>query len=203
MTATGILGGSFNPPHIGHLLCARFAAEQLGLDEVLLVPLSEPSHREPLPGPGPQERLELCRLAAAGEPLISVSDVEVRRGGLSYTVDTLEELHGAGRDELTLILGSDAAARLGEWKEPGRVAALAALAVAPRTAGDEPGAVVRSLQAEYPDTRVSSFRMPLIEVSSTMVRERAASGLSIRDLVPRPVEERILEAGMYAEMSSR
>lgn len=196
MSAVGILGGSFNPPHVGHLTCARMAAEQLGLDRVLVMPLSEPSHRELAVDPGPEARLELCRLATAGDNMLETSDLEVARGGVSYTVETLEALDG-GQGELTLILGADAADRIDSWRRPERILELARLAIAPR--GETPDAeeVAQGVAGRFPGARTVAFTMPRIDISSSMLRERVGAGRTIRDLVPAAVEAAIDENGWY------
>lgn len=198
MNRVGILGGSFNPPHIGHLICARLAAEQLGLEKVFLVPLNEPSHRTLESDPGASARLELCRLAVAEDPLLDVSDQEVARGGVSYTVETLEHLSAAlVADGIVLILGADAALGLGTWKEPARILELASVAVTPRP-GTEPDAA-DEVRALFPEARVESFTMPAIGISSSELRARLARGLSIRDMVPAAVEEKVAAEGWYRE----
>ena len=197
MSRTGILGGSFNPPHVGHLVGARCAAEQLGLQRVLLVPLAEPAHRALDGDPGAGARLELCELAVEGDPLLEACDVEVARGGTSYTVDTLEQLRGEGVADPVLILGADAALGLAGWREPGRVLELSSLAVAPREGSEGAGEVARQVQEAFPGARVEPFAMPLIGISSSLLRSRLAAGLAIRDMVPAAVEERILAGGWY------
>lgn len=196
MSAVGILGGSFNPPHVGHLTCARMAAEQLGLDRVLVMPLSEPSHRELAADPGPEARLELCRLATAGDDVLETSDLEVARGGVSYTVETLEALYG-GESELTLILGADAADRIDSWRRPERILELARLAVAPRGGTPDAGEVARGVAGRFPGATAVAFTMPRIDISSSMLRERVATGRTVRDLVPPAVEAAIDENGWY------
>lgn len=198
MSAVGILGGSFNPPHAGHLVCARMAAEQLGLDRVLVVPLCEPSHREIADDPGPAARLALCELATEGDDVLQASDIEVARGGVSYTAETLEELAcDDGERDLTLILGADVAERLGSWHRPERVLELARLAVAPREGGAPAEEVARGIEERFAGARAESFEMPRIDISSSMVRERVSEGLSARDLVAPAVEAAILENGWY------
>ena len=129
----GILGGTFNPPHLGHLISAQEAYLQLGLDRVTLIPARIPPHKPVEDEPGPEHRLELCRLAIQGDERFDVSDLEVVRDGPSYTVDTLEELHSSAPEhELFLIVGGDIAAGLPSWREPERVLSLATLAVAKR-----------------------------------------------------------------------
>ncbi len=198
MSAVGILGGSFNPPHVGHLVCARMAAEQLGLDRVLVVPLSEPSHREIADDPGPAARLALCELATAGDSVLEASDIEVARGGVSYTVETLENLSEGGV-EPTLILGADAAERLDTWRAPERVLELARLAVAARAGATGAGEVARGVTERFPGARAVSFEMPCIDISSSMIRGRVASGRTIRDLVPPAVEAAIGANGWYRQ----
>ncbi len=196
MSAVGILGGSFNPPHVGHLTCARMAAEQLALDRVLVMPLSEPSHRELESDPGPEARMELCRLATAGDDLLEASDLEVARGGVSYTVETLETLDD-GKDELTLILGADAADRIDSWRRPERILEIARLAIAPRGGTPDAGEVAQGVAGRFPGARAVAFTMPRIDISSSMLRERVATGRTVRNLVPPAVEDAIDESGWY------
>jgi nicotinate-nucleotide adenylyltransferase len=176
------------------------AAEQLGLDRVLVMPYFRPSHREVADDPGPRVRLELCSLATDGDGLLQASDLEVERGGVSYTADTLEELAtGDDGTELTLILGADAAERLGSWSRPERVVELARLAIAPRVGAAPAEQVARDPRERFPGARAESFDMPRIDISSSMVRDRVGAGLSIRDMVCPPVEAAIAEGGWYTE----
>ncbi len=136
----GILGGTFNPPHLGHLALARCALEQLGLGRVLLVPSCVPPHKQAEADPGPEHRLRMCELAVAGVPRLEACPLEVRRGGASYTVDTLLALRSLHPDAtLTLILGSDVARTLSSWRRPDELMALAGIAVAAREGDDGPG----------------------------------------------------------------
>ncbi len=197
MPSLGILGGTFNPPHVAHLVCARAALEQLGLDRVALVPVAAPPHK-PLPDdPGPEVRLELCRRAAAGDERLEVSDIEVRRGGPSYTVATLEEIHAERpEDELTFIAGGDMAASLPEWREPERVLELARFAVAERE-GAEREEIERRTAGLAGRERIVFFDMPRLDVSSSQVRARVAAGRPIDDLVSPAVKAYIDELGLY------
>jgi nicotinate-nucleotide adenylyltransferase len=197
VSRVGILGGTFNPPHIGHLVCAREALDQLELDRVLLMPAFAPPHK-PMPDePGPEHRLELCRLAAAGEQGLGVSALEIERGGPSYTVDTLRELHAKRpEDDLTWIAGGDMAASLPSWREPEEVLSLARFAVAERE-GTDRERIERALSSLRGRDSVVFFDMPRIDVSSSMVRARVAAGRSIRHLVPEVVAAYILEQGLY------
>jgi nicotinate-nucleotide adenylyltransferase len=195
----GILGGSFNPPHLAHLVCASEAASQLGLDRVLLTPVALAPHKQAQQDPGPQERLELCRLAVAGDERLAVCDLEVRRGGPSYTVDTLRELHAqTPEDDLTFIAGGDIALGLPSWREPRAVLALATLAVADR-AGTTSGDVAERLRHCFPGVPPPVvFEMPRLDLSSSQIRRRVAEGRSIRYLVPDAVAQRIARGRLYA-----
>jgi nicotinate-nucleotide adenylyltransferase len=193
----GILGGTFNPPHLGHLLCAQEAYVQLELDSVMLMPARIPPHKPVEEEPGVGHRLELCRLAARDDPRFEVSELEVNRPGPSYTVDTLSELHSNAPDnDLFLIVGGDIAAGFAEWREPEQVLSLATLAVAKRR-GTTRAAVEATLAPLSGGQRTRFFRMPRIGISSTLVRKRVRAGLPIRYLVPEPVEAYIAEKGLY------
>jgi nicotinate-nucleotide adenylyltransferase len=194
----GVFGGTFNPPHLGHLICAHEARWQLELDSVLIVPVGEASHKEIEMDAGREERYALCRLAVAAEEGLAASQVEIAREGPSYTVDTLRELREQSpSDDFCFIVGADEAAVLGTWHEPAEVLRLAALGVAEREGVGE--AEVLAAVREVGDVgRVSFFSMPRIDVSSTLVRERVAAGLPFRHLVPLAVADFIEEAGLYA-----
>jgi nicotinate-nucleotide adenylyltransferase len=199
----GILGGTFNPPHLGHLICAQEAYLQLGLDRVTLIPARIPPHKTVEDEPGAEHRLELCRLAVRGdEERFDVSDVEIRRDGPSYTVDTLEELHSrAPEHELFLIVGGDIAAGLPGWHRPEQVLSLATLAVAKRR-GTSRAAVGEALSELPGGERARFFQMPRIGISSTMLRDRARAGQSIRYYVPDPVISYIERHRLYAGVGS-
>ena len=197
MARIGILGGTFNPPHLGHLICAQEAYLALELDEVVLVPARIPPHKPVEEEPGAEHRLALCRLSTHGDPRISVSALEIEREGPSYTVDTLKELHAQTPDnELFLIVGGDVAAGLPRWREPERVLSLARLAVAKRR-GTARTAVENAL-AEVPGgDRAQFFRMIRIGISSTEIRRRVRAGQSIRYLVRDQVADYIHEHRLY------
>ncbi len=195
----GILGGAFNPPHLGHLWLAQEAHARLGLDSVLLVPVGEAPHRTLEADPGARQRLRMVELAAAGDGRFGVSAIEVERPGPSYTVDTLRSLHEARpADELTLILGADQALRMRDWREPEQVLRLARLAVAERE-GAGCDDVVAALEGLPGAESVVGFGMPRIDVSSTLVRERATAGLPLRYLVPDAVADHIAVEHLYAD----
>jgi nicotinate-nucleotide adenylyltransferase len=195
--SVGILGGTFNPPHVAHLVCAQEALAQLDLDRVLLMPVAAPPHK-PLPDdPGPEVRLEMCRRAAGEEARLEVSDLEVRRGGPSYTVATLEELHASHPEhELTFIAGGDMAASLPEWREPERVLELARFAVAERDGAQRAEIEARTASLAGRE-RIEFFDMPLLRISSSAIRSRVAAGRPIRWLVPDAVAGYIAEHGLY------
>jgi nicotinate-nucleotide adenylyltransferase len=194
----GILGGSFNPPHLAHLVCASEAATQLDLDRVLLTPVAAPPHKDADRDPGPQERLELCRLAIVGDERLGVCDVEVRRGGPSYTVDTLRELHARDpEDDLTFIVGGDIALGLPSWHEPEAVLGLARLAVAERSGGGRQDIATRLAERFADAPPPAFFDMPRLDISSSQIRRRVAEGRPIRYLVPDPVAEHIARGRLY------
>lgn len=193
-----MLGGAFNPPHIGHLVLAQDAASQLGLAEVLLVPAREAPHRRIEPEPGPEVRMEMTRLAAEADELVSASEIEVGREGPSFTYRTLELLADERPgDELWFLMGADVAAGLESWRSPERVVELARLGIAgrPGTALDEAEAALERLDA---GERAEVVRMPELAVSSTRIRRRVAQGRPIRYLVPDAVARYISEQGLYS-----
>jgi nicotinate-nucleotide adenylyltransferase len=199
----GILGGTFNPPHLGHLVCAQEAYLHLRLDCVMLIPARIPPHKPVQDDPGPEQRLELCRLAVQADERFTVSDLETRREGPSYTVDTLEELNSQVVDtELFLIVGGDVAAGLPRWREPERVVKLASLAVAQREGTDR--ASIDTALSQVPGAGGATFfPMPMISISSSAIRERARAGEPIRYLVPDPVAGYIREHRLYGGMSTQ
>ncbi len=198
MARVGILGGTFNPPHMAHVVCASEAAAQLDLDRVLLTPVAVPPHKDSPMDPGPTERLALCRLAVAGDERLGVCDLEIVRGGPSYTVDTLRELHARDPDDhLTFVLGGDIALGLPAWHEPETVLGLATLAVAERSGAARRDIQERLEQAFGTMAAPRFFDMPRIDISSSMIRGRLAAGRPIRYLVPDAVADRINQEGLY------
>ncbi len=197
----GILGGTFNPPHLGHLVCAQEAYVQLGLDLVMLIPTRIPPHKPIEYEPGAEHRLELCRRSILTDQRFAASDLELLRSGPSYTVDTLKELQSQVPDnELFLIVGGDIAAGLPDWHQPERVLSLATLAVAKRR-GTSKATVERALGRLAGGERAQFFAMPRIGVSSTMIRRRIGAGEPVRYLVPDAVEHYIMEHRLYHEQA--
>ncbi len=198
MARTGLLGGSFNPPHVGHMLCAQEALTGLGLDRVLLVPVHTPPHKELEDEPGVEHRLALCRLAAAGAEGIEVSSLEADQPGPSFTIDTLRKLHERDPgNELTFILGADQASGLPGWREPAAILELAELGVAGRDGVRDSDVLERLQELPGAAARVRFFSMPRIDVSSSMIRARVAEGRPLRWLVPDAVAAYIAEHGLY------
>jgi nicotinate-nucleotide adenylyltransferase len=199
----GILGGTFNPPHMGHLVMAQEALDQLDLDRVMLMPVAVPPHKEAGQDPGGAARVELCRLAVAGDERLDVSTLEVERGGASFTVDTLRELHDLEPEhDLTFIVGGDMAQSLPAWREPEAILRLARLAVAERE-GVRREDIARRLDPLHDGDRVVFFDMPRIDVSSSGIRRRVAEGRPIRYLVPDAVAEAVAERGLYRQAAGR
>jgi nicotinate-nucleotide adenylyltransferase len=194
--SVGVLGGAFNPPHIGHLVLAQEAAAQLGLERVLLVPAGEAPHRRIDPEPGRDVRLELTRAAAAGNELFEASDLETSREGPSYTYRTLELLSEGDGEGVWFLMGADVAAQLEAWRRPERVLELArvGIAVRPGTELDEAEAALERLGGA---DRAEVVRMPELGVSSTRIRRRIAQGRPVRYLVPDGVLELIEAEGLY------
>ena len=197
----GILGGTFNPPHLGHLVCAQAAWDQLELDRVVLMPAGIPPYKDVAADPGAEARYELCRLAVAGDERFEVSHAELDRPGRSFTVDTLRALHDESPEsDLTFIVGGDMARSLPTWREPDAVLALATVAVAERT-GAEREDIRGELRAlggqDLIAERVRFFDMPRIDISSSLVRERVATARPIRYLVPDAVAAAIEAHGWY------
>jgi len=188
----GVLGGTFDPPHVGHLIAARDVLDALGLDRLLLVPVGEPPHK-PGGAVAPAEvRARMLEAAVAGDPRLGVSRVEVDRGGPSYTVETLRELRDAHpQDELHLVIGVDQLEVFDTWRAPEEVARLAKLVVMSRE-GRDPRQVA-------PGVRVPHQLVPVtrVDLSSSELRDRIARGRSIRHRVPDAVLRIIEEEHLY------
>ena|SRR5437660_702393 len=199
MPRVGILGGTFNPPHLGHLELARRAASELALARVHLVPAHAPPHKRAEPDPGPERRVQMCRLLVAGERELDVCTTEVERGGTSYTVDTLRSARAAHPDiEMTLITGADSARTIPGWREPMSLFELADVAVAAR-AGTDRTAVTEALAPLLGAARLEFLHAPMLDISSSQARERAARGEPLEDLVGARVAGYISEHGLYRE----
>lgn len=185
----GIFGGTFDPPHVGHLIVASDACVALALDRLILVPSADPPHKRGQVAATAAQRLEMVRAAITGDPRLEVDDLELRREGASYTVDTLREMRGRWPDaELFFLVGVDQMREFHGWREPHEVARLARLAVVTRE-GEAPDP-----ESPFPHTVVPVTR---IDLSATDIRRRVHEGVSIRYLVADEVRRRIEEWGLY------
>jgi nicotinate-nucleotide adenylyltransferase len=188
----GVFGGLFNPPHVGHLSLCQEAAWQLGLERVVLVPTGRPAHRS-APAESPEMRLRLAQAAALGNPMFSVSRLEIDRVGPSYTVDTLRELaHRYPGSSLHLLIGADQLTALDSWHEAESLPRLARIAAALRPGVDVTGIATANLDW---------VEMPQIGISSSLVRARVRDGRPIRYFVPDAVRELIVAEGLYVDGS--
>jgi nicotinate-nucleotide adenylyltransferase len=196
----GVLGGTFDPIHRGHLAMARAALEERGLDRVLLVPSAVPPHKDE-PGAAALERLAMVRLAAAGDPRLAPCDLEVRRGGTSYTYLTLEELRRRHpRAELFFIIGEDSIAELPRWRNAPRILELAEILTLPREGRsgafrpeDFPGVPPEILAR----CEANRLHMPLVPIASRDIRRAIRDGRDISKDVPEAVAEYIRSKGLY------
>jgi nicotinate-nucleotide adenylyltransferase len=189
----GVLGGTFDPPHFGHLVLAEFAREQLQLHHISFIVAGDPWRKSGRDLASAFDRLAMVRLAIAGNAAFVLDEREVRREGPTYTVDTLREIRDSltPADELFFILGEDALADLPYWHDPAGIAALARIAVAPREGVSRP-------EVPFSEDRLVRVEMPYIGISSTLIRDRARRGLSLRYLIPDAVEGYIRERNLYA-----
>jgi nicotinate-nucleotide adenylyltransferase len=198
--AFALFGGSFNPPHVAHLAVAAAAAETAGVDRVIWMPAATSPHKRAGAGaePTPEHRVEMTRHAVRGNPAFSVSDLELRRGGVSYTVDTLRALRDAWPEaEAALILGGDSLAGFMSWREPEEILRLARLLVYRRPGFDETDVPPEVLR------RTRFVDAPALDLSSTHLRERLAAGRTVRYLVPDAVIEYAQRNGLYAKGRKR
>lgn len=187
----GVLGGTFDPVHIGHLVAAVNVRHALALDRVLLVVANHPWQKSGRTITPAADRLAVVEAAAAGTEGVEASAIEIERGGESYTADTLEHLVGEDPErELFLVVGADVATELDTWRRTDVVARLATLVVVSR--GGSPAVEVG------PPWRVEQVRIPALHISSSDLRARAADGRPLDHLVPRPAIDRIRERGLYA-----
>jgi nicotinate-nucleotide adenylyltransferase len=208
---TAVFGGSFNPIHFGHLLIADEALEQLALDRVLFVPAAAPPHKPAHSLAPAEDRYEMVRVAIAGHPRFEVSDIELRRRGPSFTVDTLEALHGDD-EELLLLIGSETFLDLLSWRQPRRLVELARLVVVPRTASafDPESTAAQKVLREIGAARFAAptdavapravvvMHATSLPVSSSELRARARAGGSLAYRTPDAVIAYIQRRRLYA-----
>jgi len=194
MRRIGLFGGTFDPPHVGHLVLAEWAWASLRLDRVVFMPAGVPPHKLGRRRSNPAHRLAMTRLAVRGNPALAVSDLEARREGPSYTVDTLRALHRRHpRARLFLLMGADSLADFPTWREPAEIARLATLVVAGRPAG---GRLARPPRLPR-GTKVVVLDNPLVDISSSRLRTRARAGKPLRYLVPDAVAAYVARFGLY------
>ena len=202
MERIGILGGTYDPIHLGHLVPAQYALGHLRLDRVMLVPSASPVHRpRHMPAPADQ-RLHMCRLACASIPRFEASDVEVRRAEPSYTVFTLQHFTARlpGGTKIILLVGEDNLPQLQTWYDLGTIMSLAEIAVMPRSGGapcDTRGLVAAIGAAAVDDILARRVPSPLIGISASEIRRRVRDGLPIDGLVPSSVARYIRSEGLY------
>jgi nicotinate-nucleotide adenylyltransferase len=201
----GLYGGSFDPVHYGHLLLAECCRETLALDAVWLIPAATAPHKQGQQPAAAKHRLQMIELALAGHEQILASSIEIDRGGVSYTVETLAQVHTLHpQATLFLLMGADSLRDLPTWREPCRICALSLPSVVRRGGAAEPDFSILAplVSAErLAMIRSAQVRMPLIDLSSTEIRERAAAGESLRFRTPRAVEKYIETHGLYRSTS--
>ncbi len=197
----GVLGGTFDPIHNGHLIVAEEVRARLNLAEVLFVPAGLPWLRMDSPISAAEHRIQMVRLAIGNKPYFKLSTIEVERAGPSYTVDTIAELKGrlGAGDELFFILGWDSLAELPKWREPERLIKMCYLLAVPRPGYLQPD--IKSLEATIPGLaqRVILLDIPEVDISGSVIRQWVAQGLSIGHLVPELVDRYIREQGLYTK----
>jgi nicotinate-nucleotide adenylyltransferase len=199
----GLFGGSFDPVHYGHLLLAECCREQCQLDAVRFVPAAIPPHKQQHTLSAAADRIEMLKLAIGGQEAFSVYTREIDRGGVSYTVDTLQQLHDEEpQRELFFLMGADSLADLPNWREPKRICELAIPVVVRRAGSPEPNDTVLA-KLMSPErlaiARKSRVEMPTMDFSASDLRRRVAAGQSIRYRTPRAVEKYIEAQDLYRQ----
>ena len=199
----GLIGGSFDPVHYGHLLLAERCREECQLDEVRFVPAATAPHKQAGGRATGEHRMQMLKLATSGHAAMVPWDVELQRGGISFTVDTIRELrHECPQDELYFLVGADTLHDLPNWREPTEICELATIVAVHRPGS--PNADLSVLNRVTSQTRIERFaqhivQMPQLDLSSTEIRNRVATDRSIRFQLPRAVEQFIIENGLYHE----
>ncbi|CAN5186224.1 nicotinate-nucleotide adenylyltransferase [soil metagenome] len=194
----GVLGGTFDPPHLGHLWLATLAADAIGLDRVLFMPAAQPPHKSGQIVTRATDRLLMTRLAITGDPALELSAIEMERPGPSYTIDSVDELERAHPDaKLFLIMAADSLGQIDTWREPDRLLERIEWLVGPRPGSAMPDRSALEDRFGAVASRIHLLEGPSLDVSSSDIRRRVAAGHAIRYLVPRGVEELIVERGLY------
>lgn len=186
----GVFGGTFDPPHHGHLIVAEYVRYRLGIDKILFVPSWISPHKQERQAIDGSHRLAMLRLAVDGAPDLEVSDIEIRRGGISYTIDTLKSLSAETHAELSLLIGADNFMEFETWHKPEEILSLARLVVMSR-----PGS---PLPTDQPlPSSILPLEVPDIKITATQIRDRVHANQSIRYLMPLRVERYIQEENIY------
>jgi nicotinate-nucleotide adenylyltransferase len=195
----GVLGGTFDPPHVGHLWLATLAADAIGLDRVLFMPAAQPPHKGGRLVSRGTDRLLMTRLAIAGEDAFELCPIEMERPGPSYTIDSIDELERLylGEAQLFLLMAADSLNAIDTWREPDRLLERIEWVVGPRPGSPPPDRSALEERFGANASRIHLLSGPSLDVSSSEIRRRVAAGLAIRYLVPRGVEELIVERGLY------
>ncbi len=200
MRRIGLFGGTFDPPHLGHLVLAEWARVRLGLDRVVFMPAGSPPHKRGRRLSAPAHRVAMTRLAVAGNAAFEVSELEAGRRGPSFTVDTLRELRGRfPGTRLYLLMGADSLAEFSGWHEPEAIARLATLVMAARAPAGRRAGAGRAHAASRALRRGRVLRLdnPVVAVSSSALRARARAGRSLRYLTPDSVADYVARHGLY------
>ena len=198
----GIFGGTFDPIHIGHLIIAEHACEELCLDKLIIIPAAIPPHKQNVKITDGRRRLAMARLAAKGNRKLVVSDIELKKPGVSYSIDTLEMIkQKMGKSaSYYLVIGSDMVPDLHTWKNIGRLTEMCrfVVAVRPGLLEEELKKIKLCLPKAVRKRALSNILLnPLVDISSTEIRQRIAKGRSIRYLVPQKVEKYIIRHSLY------
>lgn len=197
----GLFGGTFDPVHYGHLLLAEYCREQCRLDEVWFLPAATPPHKQTRQLAPAAARIDMLALAIGGHESFSVRTIEIERGGVSYTVDTLAELRAGDKErELFFLMGADSLIDLPTWREPARICELAIPVVVRRPGASPPDfSLLAALvsRGRLAEIEAHTVEMPPIGLSSSEIRRRVATGRSIRYQTPRAVEKYIEAQGLY------
>ncbi|HEX7195399.1 MAG TPA: nicotinate-nucleotide adenylyltransferase [Candidatus Limnocylindria bacterium] len=194
----GVLGGTFDPPHLGHLWLATLAADALDLDRVLFMPAAQPPHKGDRLISRATDRLLMTRLAIQRDPAFELSGLELERPGPSYTVDSVTELKRLHPDaELFLVMAADSLAQIDTWREPDRLLDEIEWIVGPRPGSELPDRSALDERFGERAGRIHALLGPALDVSSSEIRRRVAAGHTIRYLVPRDVEEMIIDRELY------
>jgi nicotinate-nucleotide adenylyltransferase len=195
----GILGGTFDPPHVGHLWLAALAAESLNLDKVLFMPAAQPPHKPRRGMTVAADRLLMTRMAIEGDPTFELTGIEMERTGPSYTIDSVADLerHCGPDAQLFLVMAADSLAQIDTWREPDRLLERIEWVVGPRPGSRMPDAAALAHRFGPNAARIHLLDGPSLDVSSTAIRRRVAAGQTIRYLVPGRVDELIAVRGLY------